>query len=136
MTGETAAAVIAVLVIFAIAFVNEVWSRMPTSQRCAVLSNHLSPAVVHCQVPCGIFNDPARVNEMMEDASTIKKAMNQINELHSKGDALSMNQTVRWIMVKEEHAAKIITTMSEYFLTQKVKDDVVEGDSQYPVSAD
>ena len=35
-------------------------------------------------------------------------------------------------MVKEEHASKIITTMSEYFLTQKVKDDVPPGDAEYP----
>ena len=60
-----------------------------------MLANQLAPASVHCQVPCGIFDDPAKVNEMMQDTSTIKKAMNQINELNGKTDALSMNQTVR-----------------------------------------
>lgn len=45
----------------------------------------------HCQVPCGIFDDPARVDQLKEDASTVRKAMVQINEL-SGGDALALNQ--------------------------------------------
>ena len=48
----------------------------------------------HCQVPCGIFDDPARVSELKEDAATIRKAMVQIAELGS-GDAQSFNQVRR-----------------------------------------
>ena len=75
----------------------------------------------HCQVPCGIYDDAARVARMYEDAATIEKAMVQMQDLAGKGDAQSANQLTRWINTKEAHAANIITTVAEYFLTQKVK---------------
>ena len=58
---------------------------------------------------------------MLEDVSTVYKAMTQIGELSKKGDALSINQKVRWVNNKEIHAQSIITTISDYFLTQRVK---------------
>ena len=75
----------------------------------------------HCQIPCGIFNDYARVQLMLEDAVTIEKSMKLINELSKKSDAQSQNQLVRWVMNKEKHAQNIITTISDYFLAQRVK---------------
>ena len=75
----------------------------------------------HCQVPCGIYDDAARVTRMNEDAATIEKAIAKIGELAGKSDALSANQLVRWITTKEAHASNIISVVSEYFLTQKVK---------------
>jgi hypothetical protein len=78
-------------------------------------------AFAHCQVPCGIYDDPARIAAMREDAQTIAKAIAQINEMSAKHDALAINQAVRWIDTKEQHASNIITTVSEYFLTQKLK---------------
>ncbi len=77
----------------------------------------------HCQVPCGIYDDYMRVKSMLEDASTVRKAMNKIVELSGKNDALSKNQMVRWVMNKEQHAQNIIDTVSDYFLTQRVKSD-------------
>ena len=44
-----------------------------------------------------------------------------IAELAGKSDAQSQNQLVRWVMNKEKHAEKIISTISDYFLTQRVK---------------
>ena len=35
----------------------------------------------HCQVPCGIFDDPMIVAEIRQACATIRKAMVQINEL-------------------------------------------------------
>lgn len=96
----------------------------------ATIGTHRS-ALGHCQVPCGIYDDPARFQGMLEDATTIKKAMVQINELASKDDALSLNQAARWVTTKEAHAAHIITTISEYFLTQKVK-EVTRDSPGYP----
>ena len=84
----------------------------------------------HCQVPCGIYDDPARIHAMLEDVTTITKAMNQINELSKSTNAQSLNQAVRWIDTKEHHAGHIITTVAEYFLTQKVK-DVAPGSAGY-----
>ena len=75
----------------------------------------------HCQVPCGIFDDPKTVAEVQEAAATVRKAIAQINELHTKGDAQSFNQMVRWVNTKEEHCKNIITTISEYCLCQRVK---------------
>lgn len=78
-------------------------------------------AQAHCQVPCGIYNDHMRVMSMLEDAATIEKAAKLINELAGKQDAQSQNQLVRWVNTKEDHAQKTIETMSNYFLTQRVK---------------
>jgi small subunit ribosomal protein S27Ae len=75
----------------------------------------------HCQVPCGIFDDPKLVAEVKEYAATIRKAIVQINELHAKTDAQSFNQKTRWVMTKEEHCKNVITAMSEYCLCQRVK---------------
>merc|ERR1712091_232193 len=75
----------------------------------------------HCQVPCGIFDDPKLVAEVREAVATITKAMVQINELASAGTALAFNQMTRWVNTKEEHCGKIITLVSEYCLCQRVK---------------
>ena len=75
----------------------------------------------HCQLPCGIYDDYARVQSMLEDAATIEKSASLIAELTGKSDAQSKNQLVRWVMNKEKHAQNIIATISDYFLTQRVK---------------
>eukprot|EP00428_Durinskia_dybowskii_P064752 CAMPEP_0170374438 /NCGR_PEP_ID=MMETSP0117_2-20130122/10612_1 /TAXON_ID=400756 /ORGANISM="Durinskia baltica, Strain CSIRO CS-38" /LENGTH=208 /DNA_ID=CAMNT_0010629415 /DNA_START=1 /DNA_END=627 /DNA_ORIENTATION=+ len=75
----------------------------------------------HCQVPCGIFDDPKLVAEIKEAVATITKAMVQINELSGSMTALNLNQITRWVNTKEEHAGKIITLVSEYCLCQRVK---------------
>jgi len=75
----------------------------------------------HCQIPCGIYDDGARIERMVEDTTTIESAIKNIDELAGKSDAQSANQLTRWIMIKEDHASDIITTVAEYFLTQKVK---------------
>jgi hypothetical protein len=85
-------------------------------------------AHAHCQVPCGIYDDPARIAQLREDAATISKAITNINELAAKHDAESLNQATRWIMTKEEHASRIIETVSEYFLTQKLKEVAAGGE--------
>lgn len=83
----------------------------------------------HCQVPCGIYDDHARVKAMLEDAATVEKAVSMLAELAGKDDAQSYNQIVRWVSNKESHAQLIISTISDYFLTQRVnssQDDYVE----------
>lgn len=81
----------------------------------------VQPSHAHCQIPCGIYDDHARVDTMYEDATTIEKSMKLIAELAGKSDAQSQNQRVRWVMNKEKHAQNIIATISDYFLTQRVK---------------
>ena len=80
-----------------------------------------STAHAHCQIPCGIYDDHARVHAMLEDAATVEKSARLIGELAGKLDAQSQQQLARWVMNKEHHAQKIITTICDYFLTQRVK---------------
>lgn len=75
----------------------------------------------HCQVPCGVYGDPARFSQMLEDQTTIAKAIDQISELTGKKDAKSANQLNRWVAAKEDHASKIQKIIAEYFLTQRIK---------------
>ena len=92
----------------------------------AVTGLLLTPQVsyAHCQIPCGIYDDHARVNALLEDAMTVEKSAREIEELAGKKDAQSLNQLVRWINNKELHAQKVITTISDYFLTQRIKPDM------------
>jgi len=78
-------------------------------------------AWAHCQVPCGIYDDHARVQAMLEDAATVEKSVKLISELSGKLDPQSQNQLIRWVMNKEKHAQNIIATVCDYFLTQRVK---------------
>lgn len=80
-------------------------------------------AYSHCQIPCGIYDDHARVKTMLEDAATTRKSVELIAELSGKSDAQSNNQMVRWVMNKEYHAQNVISSISDYFLTQRVKSE-------------
>jgi len=84
----------------------------------------------HCQVPCGIFDDPVRVSQLKEDAATVRKAMVQVTELGT-ATPLALNQSIRWINTKEDHAKSIITTVSEYMLCQRVKKELFETPEEY-----
>lgn len=76
----------------------------------------------HCQVPCGIYDDHARLQRMLEDAATVRKATTLIVELTDKtDDPQAQNQITRWVLNKETHAQNVISTISDYFLTQRVK---------------
>jgi nickel superoxide dismutase len=81
----------------------------------------MSTVYGHCQVPCGIYNDHARITQMLEDSATVLKASRQITSLSGKTDAQSRNQLVRWVMNKEKHAQNVISTICDYFLTQRIK---------------
>lgn len=90
---------------------------------CAMILVLAAPSFVsaHCQVPCGIYDDNARVTSMLEDVATIQKAVKLLEELAGKTDVQSKQQFVRWVTTKEAHAQKIISTIADYFLTQRVK---------------
>lgn len=85
----------------------------------------------HCQVPCGIFDDPAIVAELKQHAETIRKAMVQSKDLHAAGDLQGLNQAVRWINTKEDHCSKIISRVSDYCLCQRVKKEIFASDADY-----
>ena len=81
----------------------------------------------HCQVPCGIYGDQNRFEQLLEDQSTIEKASNLIKELSGKKDAQSKNQLSRWVSTKESHATAIQKTIADYFMAQRIK----ASDSKY-----
>jgi nickel superoxide dismutase len=87
----------------------------------STLSLLTQTADAHCQVPCGIYDDSARLQNMLEDAQTVGKATAKLAELAGKQDAQSINQATRWVLNKEQHAQRIISTISDYYLTQRVK---------------
>lgn len=95
-----------------------------TSTAIAITSLFAIPTAVnaHCEVPCGIYSDDTVFTDLHTHLQTIEKAMKQINEL-SKDPSKNMNQLVRWVNNKEEHATKIQHIVSQYFLTQRVKLD-------------
>mmetsp|Transcript_172826 Transcript_172826/g.554048 ORF Transcript_172826/g.554048 Transcript_172826/m.554048 type:complete len:181 (-) Transcript_172826:384-926(-) len=89
----------------------------------------------HCQVPCGIFHDDGRLFQLVEDAMTIRKAVTQMQELHRSGKLQDQHQMMRWIVTKEEHAAKIMHIIADYFLAQKVKKELLSEHDYHEVLA-
>jgi len=81
------------------------------------------PTQVRVKVPSGTFMDAFRIEGMVEDATLIRKALVKCANLHASGDrtltaSLQVASSHRRM---EEHAQKIVTTMADYFLAQKVR---------------
>ena len=79
-------------------------------------------ANAHCELPCGIYNDQARIDMMNENIETIEKAMTQILALAGE-QPINYNQLIRWVTNKENHATELQHTVSQYFMTQRIKPD-------------
>jgi len=97
----------------------------------AIIMTVLTPLIssAHCQIPCGIYSDNVRVVMMLEDVETLEKSVSMLNKLALEKDVQSKSQFARWVTNKEEHAQKIIETIANYYLTQRVKtsqEDYVE----------
>lgn len=78
------------------------------------------PAFSHCEIPCGIYNDKARIETIAEHIDTIEKSMATITGLSEEKDK-NYNQLVRWVDNKETHAGYIQHIISQYFMTQRIK---------------
>ena len=79
-----------------------------------------SLAYSHCQIPCGIYDDDARIDEMAEHITTIEKSMKEIVSL-SAAQKPNMNQLVRWVNNKDHHADEFSEIVTYYFMAQRVK---------------
>ncbi len=97
----------------------------------SIITAIVSPSIVsaHCQVPCGIFGDDRTFSELYENVETIEKAMISIAALQENPDQ-NMNQIVRWVVTKEDHAQKIQNIAAKYFLAQRIKMDLKESDEE------
>lgn len=80
----------------------------------------VSTVYSHCQIPCGIYDDQARLNAIGEHITTIEKSMKQITEL-SQAEKVNSNQVVRWVNNKEHHADELAEIVTYYFMAQRVK---------------
>ena len=79
-----------------------------------------SAAAAHCQIPCGIYDDEARVLLLEEHIATIDKSMVQVEEL-SAVDHPNLNQVSRWVANKDHHADELIHVATYYFMSQRLK---------------
>lgn len=80
-----------------------------------------TPALfAHCEIPCGIYDDEARVEMLLEHATTIEKSMKEIKALEN-ADPGNANQLIRWVMNKEDHANQLQEIVTQYFMTQRIK---------------
>ncbi len=82
----------------------------------------------HCQIPCGIYGDPARFDMIAENITAIEKSMKLIADL-SQTDNPNFNQIVRWVQNKEKHADDTSHIITYYFMAQRVK-PALKTDSQ------
>ena len=74
----------------------------------------------HCQVPCGIYDDPARFALLAEHITTIEKSMKEIVKLSAEAKP-DHNQIVRWVNNKDAHADELAHIVTYYFMAQRVK---------------
>lgn len=86
-------------------------------------------AGAHCQIPCGIYDDAARIALMKEHVTTIEKSMIEIAQL-SPDSAQNINQLVRWVNNKEDHADKLTEIVTYYFMAQRIKPGTDHYDDQ------
>ena len=84
-------------------------------------------ALAHCEIPCGIYDDGARMKMIFEHATTIEKSMQKITELEKGNEA---NQLVRWVTNKEKHAELLQEIVTQYFMTQRIKLDAKDYDKK------
>jgi len=85
-----------------------------------LLSGATSVVLSHCEIPCGIYGDPGRLDLMAEHITTIEKSMKQIQNLSAAGDK-NYNQLVRWVGNKEQHADAFSDIITQYFMKQRIK---------------
>jgi nickel superoxide dismutase len=85
-------------------------------------------AAPHCEVPCGVYADQRRFEEMLEDTTTIAKAIASMNEItngfqNGPPTVKDINQSMRWVNTKESQATNTQHIVAQYFLTQRIKPD-------------
>jgi len=84
----------------------------------------------HCQIPCGIYNDPVRVTLLQEHVTTLEKSMTQIVAL-SEAKNTNHNQITRWVKNKEDHADALIEIVTQYFMAQRIKPKQASDEAAY-----
>ena len=94
----------------------------------ALVSLTGSKALAHCQIPCGIYDDPARFSLMAEHITTIEKSMKTIIDLSAQ-KTKDYNQLVRWVQNKDRHADELSEIVTHYFMAQRIKPPEEPGEA-------
>ncbi len=79
----------------------------------------------HCEIPCGIYDDPMRMKMIYEHIRTIGKSVHEIGHLE-EAEKPNANQLTRWIINKDNHADQLQEIITQYFMTQRLKPLSVE----------
>lgn len=95
-----------------------------------LLAGATSVVFSHCEIPCGIYDDPMRLDMMAEHITTIEKSMKQIDTLSEDG-AKNANQLIRWVINKENHADAFTEIVTQYFMTQRIKPPTETSGASY-----
>lgn len=74
----------------------------------------------HCEIPCGIYDDPMRMKMIDEHIRTIAKSIHEIGHLEEDAKP-NANQLTRWIINKDNHADQLQEIVTQYFMTQRLK---------------
>jgi len=102
------------------------------SAMCVLFLFPAATAFSHCEIPCGIYDDPMRIQMIKEHITTIEKSMKTILSLEKEKNH-NANQLIRWVMNKEEHANKLQKIVTQYFMTQRIKPDTKNYSKQLEV---
>ena len=86
---------------------------------CVLVMVSSAPAFCHCEIPCGVYDDPLRVQLLREHITTMEKSMTMIQTLE-KSVSHHAHQIIRWVTNKEDHADQFQEIVSQYFMTQRV----------------
>lgn len=83
----------------------------------------------HCEIPCGIYDDPMRIKMLSEHILTIEKSITEIKAIEA-ADSKNYNQLIRWVTNKDTHATELQNIVSQYFMAQRIK-PVEQGSPGY-----
>jgi nickel superoxide dismutase len=95
----------------------------------AILTLQPHTAGAHCQVPCGIYGDKLKFDQLAQHIETIDKSMRKVREL-SANLGQNANQLIRWTINKDDHADLFAHEITYYFLQQRIKLDEADTNRQ------
>lgn len=78
-----------------------------------------SQLAAHCEIPCGIYDDPMRIRMINEHIDTIARSIHEIEHLKAAKNP-DLHRLTRWTVNKENHATELQHIVAQYFMTQRV----------------
>lgn len=74
----------------------------------------------HCQLPCGIYHDDMVFDQIDQYIETMYKGITVINDSKFTTPR-ERNETIRWVVLKEEESNEMARLITKYFLQQKIE---------------